>query len=59
MNGEIPVDHRRLRQVLWLAMLGSVLLLGVVIFFFSELAELPPGDPEVAQWVFYAGWPRC
>jgi hypothetical protein len=55
MNGEIPVDQRRLRQFLWFAMLGSVLLLGVVIFFLSEFAELPPGDSEVAQWVFYAG----
>jgi hypothetical protein len=55
MNGAIPVDHRRLRQILWFAMLGSVLLLGGVMFFLSEMAELPPGDPELAQMIFYIG----
>jgi len=55
MNGELPTDHRQLRRVLWLAMLGAVLLLGGVIYFLHQVAELPPGDPVLAQIFFYIG----
>jgi len=55
MNGEIPVDQRQMRQILWLAMIGSVLMLGGVIYLLHTLAELPPGDPELAQILFYVG----